>query len=49
VLNGSVIGNSNSSLSDESLINISVEPAGPRFVHEWAAELQAVFVADSEG
>jgi hypothetical protein len=48
VLDGDVIGSASWSQSDEPLVNVSVVPAGLPLVHEWAAELRGVFVADSE-
>jgi hypothetical protein len=47
VLDGSVIGSASWSMSDEPLVNVSVDPAGLPLVQEWASALRGVFVPDS--
>lgn len=49
VVDGNVIGSASWSISDEPLVNVSVEAVALLLVQEWAAELHGVFVADSEG
>jgi hypothetical protein len=48
LLDGSVIGSAHWSMSEEPLVNVSVELAGLSLVKEWAAELHGVFVANPE-
>jgi hypothetical protein len=35
-------------MSDEPLVNVSVEPAGLPLVQAWASELGGMFVPDSD-
>ena len=48
VLDGNVIGCASWSMSEEVLVNVSVEAAGLPFVREWAAELRGVLIANSD-
>jgi hypothetical protein len=48
MLEGRVAGAAGWSMSDEPLVNVSVEPAAMHFVKAWAESLGGEFVADSE-
>ena len=49
LLGGNVIGHASWSMSEEPLVNVSIESAGLHLVREWAIDLHGEFVPTSSG